>query len=662
MDKRLRWNRMVVIFMLSYAVNLRDLCLEGKLAPELRQLTHLKSIILRNNLFWGTIPEEIGELRELEVLDLGNNNFSGSLPSNFDKKLSLSILLLDNNKYLSSIPPEIYDVKIVSKSQVIDNPPTTDDLRATRYRQSSVRNTMQSGFIGQRKLLQVMTSPNPMKSEKDMFNKAGSKSSSPSSSPMSPSPSPSPSPSVFFPTTPSSFISVPPSTYISPSTVSVSPSPSVFLIPSASTELPPRASSPPPVNPLVTVRPRRVSSAPLSSPASAPLSSPASVPRQTVKNTTEPKHHLIIILTGIIGCSLFIFVLAVGLFYFRRSKVVTVKPWATGLSGQLQKAFVAGVPKLQRSELETACEDFSNIIGSLSNGTVYKGTLSSGCEIAVTSTEVMSAKDWTKNLEAQFRNKIDTLSKLNHRNFVNLIGYCEEAEPFTRMMVFEYAPNGTLFEHLHIKESEHLDWVTRLRIAMGIAYCLEYMHHLTPPMAHGNLQSSSVYLTEDYAAKISDFSFWNEATAAKMGPSTMELLETPLVDPESNVELLETPLVDPESNVYSFGVIMLEIITGRLLYSVGNGSVVDWTLDCLRQERPLRDVVDPTLKYFEEQQLEKLLKVAKECVLPDPTQRPTMRDVTSKLKEITGLGQDGVTPKLSPLWWAELEILSTEST
>ncbi|KAL2470999.1 putative inactive receptor-like protein kinase [Abeliophyllum distichum] len=260
----------------------------------------------------------------------------------------------------------------------------------------------------------------------------------------------------------------------------------------------------------------------------------------------------------------------------------------------------------------------------------------------------MSAKDWSKNLEAQFRNKIDTLSKLNHRNFVNLIGYCEEVEPFTRMMVFEYAPNGTLFEHLHIRESEHLDWVTRLRIAMGIAYCLEYMHHLTPPMAHGNLQSSSVYLTEDYAAKISDFSFWNAATSAKMGPATMELLET--------------PLVDPESNVYSFGVIMLEIITGRLSYSAGSGSVVDWTLDCLRQERPLRDVVDPTLKSFKEQQLEKLLKVAKECVLPDPTQRPTMRDVTSKLKEITGLGQDGVTPKLSPLWWAELEILSTEST
>lgn len=113
--------------------------------------------------------------------------------------------------------------------------------------------------------------------------------------------------------------------------------------------------------------------------------------------------------------------------------MVAVEPWATGLSGQLQKAFVtghssfslsycvcmfvyihvifmfesvSGVPKLQRSELDTACEDFSNIIGTLLDGTVYKGTLSSGVEIAVTSAAVKSAQDWSKNLETQFRNKV----------------------------------------------------------------------------------------------------------------------------------------------------------------------------------------------------------------------------------------------------------------
>ncbi|PPD89401.1 hypothetical protein GOBAR_DD13685 [Gossypium barbadense] len=349
-----------------------------------------------------------------------------------------------------------------------------------------------------------------------------------------------------------------------------------------------------------------------------------------------------------IGGSLIVLVSVLSIILFRNSKVVSVKPWATGLSGQLQKAFVTGVPKLKRSELEAACEDFSNVIGTFSDGTVYKGTLSSGVEIAVTSTAISSREDWSKNLETQFRNKIDSLSKVNHKNFVNLIGYCEENTPFTRMMVFEYVPNGSLFEHLHIQEAEHLDWGMRLRIAMGIAYCLEHMHQLTPPIAHRNLQSCSVYLTEDYAAKISDFSFLNNGTAAKVGSATMELLES--------------PSADAESNVYSFGVILFEMITGRIPYSIDNGSLADWASDYLKRDQPLKETVDPTLKFFQEDDLENLFEVVKTCVNPDPKERPTMKEVAAKLKEITAMGPDGATPKLSPLWWAELEILSTESS
>lgn len=147
---------------------------------------------------------------------------------------------------------------------------------------------------------------------------------------------------------------------------------------------------------------------------------------------------------------------------------------------------ISGVPKLNRPEIVSACEDFSNIIGSFSDGTVYKGTLSSGVEIAVTSSAATSREDWSKSSEEQFRKKacssnlhppfhvlyrclkskshfycifppqIEELSKVNHKNFANLIGFCEEEEPFTRIMVFEYAPNGTLFEHLH---SEYLSSV-----------------------------------------------------------------------------------------------------------------------------------------------------------------------------------------------------------
>lgn len=190
----------------------------------------------------------------------------------------------------------------------------------------------------------------------------------------------------------------------------------------------------------------------------------------------------------------------------------------------------------------------------------------------------------------------------------------------------------------------------RLRIAMGIAYCLEYMHQLNPPAAHANLQSSSIYLTEDYAAKISDFSFWNDATAGKM-----ESVST---------ELLETSVSDPESNVYNFGVILFEIITGKLPYSQGDDSFVNWASAHLSgtRKQPLRAMVDPTLVSYDEEQLQKLCEVIKVCVHPDPKKRPTFKEITANLKEITGLGPDGATPRVSPLWWAELEILSTSST
>ncbi|KAE8768558.1 putative LRR receptor-like serine/threonine-protein kinase MRH1 [Hordeum vulgare] len=143
--------------------------------------------------------------------------------------------------------------------------------------------------------------------------------------------------------------------------------------------------------------------------------------------------------------------------YCRAKKVDTVRPWVTVLSGQLQRAYVTGVPSLKQSELEAASEDFSNIIGSTANCLLYKGTLSSGVEIAVVSSLISSKNDWSKACESQYRKKISSLSKVGHKNFINLLGYCEEENPFTRAMVFEYAPNGTLFEHLHVREAENLD-------------------------------------------------------------------------------------------------------------------------------------------------------------------------------------------------------------
>ncbi|KAG0468166.1 hypothetical protein HPP92_017494 [Vanilla planifolia] len=399
------------------------------------------------------------------------------------------------------------------------------------------------------------------------------------------------------------------------------------------------------------------------SPAVSPHSSPSPSPNHltayvlalTSSSSSAPakstgKHsntHLAIYMSIGAGVLILIALSSMYLLCCRTNRVVSVMPWKTGLSEQLQKAFVTGIPSLKRSELETACEDFSNIICALPGCSFYKGTLSSGVEIAVTSTLIKLAKDWSDQSEALFREKISVLSKVNQKNFMNLIGYCEEEEPFTRMMVYEYAPNGTLFEHLHIKEAEPLDWVARLRIAMGIAYCLEHLQRLEPPMVLRNLNSSTIFLTEDYAAKVSDLSFWQDVKETN-------LFDDSLDDPDP-------PLSTKEDVVYKFGIILLEILSGRLPFSKDDGLLVLWASSYLTGKRPLTGIVDQTLKSFCDEDIAALCDVIQTCIKVEPRERPTMAEVAARLKQITGMTPDAVSPKLSPLWWAELEIISCET-
>uniref|UniRef100_A0ACD5YE05 Uncharacterized protein n=1 Tax=Avena sativa TaxID=4498 RepID=A0ACD5YE05_AVESA len=335
----------------------------------------------------------------------------------------------------------------------------------------------------------------------------------------------------------------------------------------------------------------------------------------------------------------FLVITAAFVVYCRAKKVGTVKPWVTGLSGQLQRAFVTGVPSLKRSELEAACEDFSNIIGSTASCMVYKGTLSSGVEIAVVSSLITSGKDWSKECESQYRKKISSLSKVGHKNFMNLLGYCEEENPFTRAMVFEYAPNGTLFEHLHVREAENLDWMARLRISMGIAYCLEHMHKLNPPVVPRNFNSTTIYLTDDYAAKVSDLDFWNGAKGSDSVSDGCTMLDT-------------------DGIVHQYGVILLEILTGRVQFPEQDLPLEEWASPYFECKMPLSELIDSSLCPFPEDAARALCNVARSCIDPDPSKRPQMAEVAARMKEITSLGPEGTTPKVSPLWWAELEIMS----
>ncbi|CAM8985858.1 unnamed protein product [Rhodiola kirilowii] len=629
-----------------HMLNLNGLSIHGTLTPELGKLTHLRVLTLSENHFSGFIPNELAYLPVLELLDLRNNDLKGRIPAELAEIQSLKQLLLCGNEFEGSIPVELEKFNAFTE---LDENLTSGGSEVACANRKFGHCIWQSSF---KQLDKVESLGSPFKEFIQLFFS----SFQPFMFGASASPVPSDNCCEY------STIETHPQIQAIESQVSflrrrlIQDSSSRNLAAAPAPDGPPPDKEPgsPTMHssgtfPAVPHESEKQPHTPVPSPLPEVADSPPTVyaPASANQGSFERVWKYVLIAAGIAV----LFIIAAIMVCMCRSKAVaTIGPWKTGLSGQLQKAFVTGVPKLNRSELETACEDFSNIIDSHDGCTVYKGTLSSGVEIAVISVSVASVKDWSKRSETIFRKKIDTLSRVNHKNFVNLIGYCEEEEPFTRMMVFEYAPNGTLSEHLHVQEIEHLDWNARMRIIMGSAYCLQFMHDLNPPVSITNFRSEDVFLTDDYAAKIADTSFWaNFIPKTKSGEDEMENPSLP-------------PITDPESNVYSFGIMLLEVISGQLPKSKDGSTIVNWATEHLRTRENISAMVDPSLKSFKTNELETICDVIQDCLEQDPRKRPTMTEVIAKLRKTIAITPDAATPRLSPLWWAELEILSVEAS
>ncbi|CAA0817789.1 Leucine-rich repeat protein kinase family protein [Striga hermonthica] len=590
-------------------LNLTGRGLEGALAPDIGNLSHLRVLDLSKNRFFGPIPPQLGQLTKLETLDLRDNEFTGRIPADLRGLKSLRHLLLSNNRFQGCIPVDIKKLALLKDTQF-------DDILTTTAKNGCMNRKFGHWYVFSCfhfPIYLTVLHSHEIQTNNNVRRVLAEQSSS-NLIALPPSDAGAPAPSESEESLPSrssgSFPAVPNAKNLSPSA-------------GVDNNTPPETASP----------------------------RATSQTNDDSKGSSEKTEHSTKVIIGV-SCAAVLLVLVLGLFVVFRSRAArTIGPWKSGLSGQLQKAFITGVPKLNRAELETACEDFSNIIRVHEGvATLYKGTLSSGVEIAVVSTAVGSIHEWSKRAELAFRKKIDTLSRVNHKNFVNLIGYCEENEPFTRMMVFEYAPNGTLFEHLHVKDLEHLDWNARMRIVMGAAYCLQYMHELNPPVAHINLTSKDIFLTDDYAAKIADVGFWLELVvkSKNKGESDSEHSELP-------------PLADVETNVHSFGVLLLEIVSGMLPHSPEKGNLTNWAAQYLPDKKTFDKMVDSTLKSFKENELETVCEVIQCCIHHDPRKRPSMKEIIHKLREAIDVSPEAAIPKLSPLWWAELEILSAEA-
>ncbi|KAM3404686.1 hypothetical protein ACQJBY_007659 [Aegilops geniculata] len=556
-------------------LNLSNLGLKGVLSPEIGQLINMHFLVLHKNLFYGTIPREIGDLRELKVLDLGYNNFNGSIPSELINILSLEFIFLKGNRLYGDLPLELNELISLCESQVHQGRALSNRMPTASYSLCRGKDSATT-----RRLIAGKQNHSP---KNEMLGSENS---------------------VLEPSDVSPFFKL--------HEPHKDPTPPV---------LPHALTPPPPSEPASSL-------ASLVSPNKNQTASKGSKSKSGKSNVT------IYALIGAAICFVVLSLSAAIFIFYRRGKASSVVPMSS--SRELQTTILGGIALFRRSELETACEDFSNVIGTLPGCTLYKGTLPCGAEIAVASTLIKHAYGWSAIAEAQFKDKVEMLSRVNHKNFLKLVGYCEDEEPFTRMMVFEYVSNGSLFEHLHVNEAEHLNWQSRLRMAMGVIYCLYHMYQQYPPVILRNLNSSCIYLTEDNAAKISDISFgddWKEG---------------------------EDEFDEPEecTIVYRFALLLLETISGRRPFSNDTGLLILWAHRYLTGENPLTGMVDPTLRSVPLEQVAALTELVKSCIRDDPWRRPSVGEVTRRMQEITGFSQDQSTPRNSALWWAELEILT----
>ncbi|XP_038682063.1 wall-associated receptor kinase-like 1 isoform X2 [Tripterygium wilfordii] len=283
-------------------------------------------------------------------------------------------------------------------------------------------------------------------------------------------------------------------------------------------------------------------------------------------------------------------------------------------------------------ELAKATDNFNmaRMLGRGGQGTVYKGMLRDGRIVAVKKSKIVDERKIR-----EFINEVVILSQISHRNVVKLWGCCLETE--VPLLVYEFIPNGTLYEYLHTPNDEFpFTWEMRLRIAMEVAGALTYLHLTAAsfPIYHRDIKSSNILLDDKYRAKIADFGTSKSFSPDKTHVTTRVQGTFGYLDPE----YFQSSQFTEKSDVYSFGVVLVELLTGKKpisRISEESLSLVTLFLSSM-EEDTLSDIMDAQVlnSHHVKEEMAAVAQLAKKCVNLNGKQRPTMKEVTQDLESI----------------------------
>ncbi|CAL4914544.1 unnamed protein product [Urochloa decumbens] len=310
------------------------------------------------------------------------------------------------------------------------------------------------------------------------------------------------------------------------------------------------------------------------------------------------------------------------------------------------------------SELRGVTHDFSAsfLLGEGGFGAVYKGYVDAGMRPGLAAQAVA-----VKQLNAagfqghrEWLAEVIFLGQFRHPHLVRLLGYCCEDEE--RLLVYEFMPRGSLENHLFRRISATLPWGTRIKVAIGAAKGLAFLHAAATPVIYRDFKASNILLDSEFTAKLSDFGL------AKMGPEGEDTHVTTRVMGTHGYaapEYVQTGHLNVKSDVYSFGVVLLELLTGRRAMEHVRGrsahaeqqvKLVDWTRPYLSGgSRRLRCIMDQRLAgHYSVKGARAVAQLAVQCTAPQPRDRPRMAAVVEALERLQGLKDMAVSVGLWP--------------